>query len=60
MILLELDPKKEEKLVKDWKIGALPAVAFVDASGKKVGQLGYEKGGPEAWTKLADKIVKKK
>lgn len=70
-ILLEVDfPKHKElpkelqeqnkKLGKEFDIKGYPTIILVDAKGKKIGQLGYMEGGPEKWTKEADKLIKKK
>ena len=70
VILLELDfPRKKElpkelveqnaKLKDEHKIRGFPTILFLDAKGKKVGQMGYEAGGPENWVKKAEKVVKK-
>lgn len=71
VILLQVDfprgkqlPKEQkeqnDKLQKEFSITGFPTIMLVDAKGKKVGQLGYIKGGPEAWIKEADKQLKKK
>jgi len=70
VVLLQLDfprqkelPKElkeqNEKLKKDNHITGYPTILFFNAKGEKVGQSGYLEGGPEKWTKEADKIVKK-
>jgi len=70
VVLLEVDfPRKTElpkdlkkqndKLARDFKITGYPTILFLDADGKQVGQMGYQEGGPEKWTKDADKIVAK-
>ena len=70
VILLELDyprstpqsddlKKQNEKLAKDFKVEGYPTILFLDASGKKVGQSGYKQGGPPAWLKSIEKIMKK-
>jgi hypothetical protein len=33
---------------------------FLDAKGKKLGNLGYAEGGPAAWIALAEKEIGKK
>ncbi|MBL8750029.1 MAG: thioredoxin family protein [Planctomycetes bacterium] len=66
VVLLELDypknkpqsdeiKKQNEGLAKEFRIEGYPTILFLDGSGKKVGQMGYEKGGPAAWIPLAEK-----
>lgn len=70
VILLEIDfprstpqndelKKQNEKLAKDFKVEGYPTILFLDANGKKVGQTGYKQGGPAAWLKSIEKIMKK-
>jgi protein disulfide-isomerase len=65
-VLLELDfPRKKqlpddlkaqnEKLRDKFGIRGYPTILFLDKKGKKVGQSGYVKGGPEAWIAAAEK-----
>ena len=65
VVLLELDfPRKtelpaelkeqNEKLRKEHGVQGYPTVLLLDAEGKKVGEMGYEEGGPALWTKKAD------
>ena len=62
VVLLELDfPRKtelpaelkeqNEKLLKEHGVQGFPSVLLLDAEGKKVGELGYEEGGPGPWTR---------
>lgn len=71
VVLLELDyprstpqpeavKKQNASLAEKYNIEGYPTVLFVDASGKVLGQTGYEKGGPVAWTSGAEKLMKKK
>jgi len=68
VVLLELDFPKQKQLPDDLKkqnqelaqknnIQGYPTILFFDAKGKKVGQTGYVKGGPEAWIKEAEKAM---
>jgi protein disulfide-isomerase len=70
VILLEVDfPRKtklapelaaqNEKLKQEFKPEGYPTIFFVTHDGKVVGQSGYMAGGPAAWTREADKFVKK-
>jgi thioredoxin-related protein len=70
VVLLELDfPRKKEQseelkkknaaLRDKFEIKGYPTILFLDLDGKKVGQTGYVKGGPEAWIKEAEKAMKK-
>jgi protein disulfide-isomerase len=72
VILLELDfptekvaqsdaLKKQNAALRDkYKIRGYPTILFLDAEGKVLGQSGYREGGPSAWTKHAESIIKKK
>lgn len=71
VVLLELDyprkapqaesvKKQNSELAEKYNIEGYPTVLFVNADGKVLGQSGYEKGGPAAWTSNADKLLKKK
>jgi len=71
VVLLELDfPRKKEipadlkmqndQLLRKHDVQGFPTILFLDAKGKKVGQLGYEPGGPAHWIKKAQAVVDKK
>lgn len=47
-----------EALAKKYGIEGFPTIIVADAQGKKVGQLGYLRGGPSAWIKEAEKQMK--
>lgn len=66
LVLIEVDfpqlkplPKsKQEKhdaLAKDYGIKGYPSVVLLDAAGKKIGQLGYMEGGPQAFIAAIEK-----
>ena len=66
LVLIEVDfpqlkklPKsKQEKhdaLAKDYGIKGYPSVVVLDAAGKKIGQLGYMEGGPDAFIAAIEK-----
>lgn len=68
VILLELDypekkkqsaalKKQNEKLAEKYKIEGYPTVLFLDASGKKFGEYGYDEGGPSVWIKKASEMI---
>lgn len=70
-VLLELDyPRKtaqsdelkaaNKKLKEKYGIRGYPTVLVLDVEGKKIGQLGYEEGGPENWTKKAQAVLDSK
>ncbi|MDQ3622226.1 MAG: thioredoxin family protein [Verrucomicrobiota bacterium] len=67
LVLVELDfpqqrqlpkAKKEqnEELAKQYQVKGYPTVVILDSEGKKVGQLGYMPGGPEAFVAALEKI----
>jgi protein disulfide-isomerase len=65
VVLLQLDfPRKKElpaelkeqneTLQKQFGIKGFPTVLLLDADGKQIGQLGYQKGGPAKWIETAE------
>jgi protein disulfide-isomerase len=67
LVLVELDfphskhltkhiTDQNEKLQGEYKITGFPTVIVLDSDGKKVGQLGYMDGGPEAFVAALQKI----
>jgi protein disulfide-isomerase len=70
LVLVEVDfprskplPKeKQEKhdaLMKKYKVEGFPTVLVFNAEGKQVGELGYTKGGPDAFIAELEKVLKK-
>ena len=70
LVLVEVDfpqakrlPKKtveqNEKLQQEHGIKGYPTIVVLDADGKKVGQLGYVEGGPEAFIAKLEEVTKK-
>lgn len=68
VVLLELDfPRKKEQpaalaeqnqgLSDSFGIRGFPTVLFLNSEGAVLGKYGYDKGGPEVWTKKATKII---
>lgn len=51
--------KQNEEIAKEFGISGYPSILFLNAKGKKVGEMGYEAGGPAVWTKLADEQIEK-
>lgn len=52
------EKKQNEELAKHFSIEGYPTIVLLDAGGtKKLGQLGYMKGGPAVWTAEADKAL---
>lgn len=49
--------KANRALAEQYGIEGFPTVLYLDAEGKKLGQTGYQKGGPEAWIKKAGELV---
>jgi protein disulfide-isomerase len=71
VILLELDypqskpqpaavKQQNAKLARDFQIQGYPTILFLNASGKVLGEYGYDRGGPANWTKKATQIIKTK
>lgn len=60
VVLLELDfpskkaqdaaiKAKNQELAKQYNVEGYPTILILDATGKKLGELGYEAGGPKVW-----------
>jgi thioredoxin-related protein len=47
-----------DALAKKYKIEGYPTIVVLDSEGKKVGELGYMKGGPKAFIAELDKLKK--
>jgi protein disulfide-isomerase len=69
LVLLELDfPRKKqmppetaaqnEKLLMKYGIQGFPTVVVFDSSGKPLGALGYQAGGPQAFIAVLEKLRK--
>lgn len=58
----KLDPKlqaQNQKLAQQFQITGYPSIIFTNAKGEPLGpRFGYAEGGPEAWTKQAEAIIK--
>ena len=48
--------EQNEKLQKEFGVQGYPTIIVLNAEGKKVGQLGYMKGGPTAFLAELDKL----
>jgi thioredoxin-related protein len=70
VVLLEVDfpngkklpdelAKENEALMNKYGIQGFPTIVFLDAEGKELGRLGYQKGGPKPWIAAADAILDK-
>lgn len=51
--------KANEALEKKYKVEGYPTIIVLSSEGKKVGELGYMKGGPKAFTAELEKLKKK-
>lgn len=54
----QADKKQNSALAQKYSVRGFPTVLFIDAKGKVIGKSGYLKGGPSAWTKSAESIIK--
>ena len=52
--------KQNEELSKKYNVEGFPTIIFADATGKQLGQYGYDQGGPAVWTKKAEAMIAKK
>jgi thioredoxin-related protein len=48
--------KANQDLQKKYGVKGFPTVVVLDSTGKKLGELGYEPGGPKAFIKELDKL----
>lgn len=71
VILLELDyprskpqsaaiKKQNGELVNKYQIQGYPTILFLNSKGDKLGEYGYDQGGPSVWTKKASAMFKGK
>ncbi len=71
VILLELDyprskpqtdkiKKQNAGLAQKYEIRGYPTILFLGSKGQKLGEYGYDRGGPKVWTANADKMLKGK
>jgi protein disulfide-isomerase len=51
--------KANEALQEKYKIEGYPTIIVLDGNGKKVGELGYQPGGPKAFIGELDKLKTK-
>jgi len=54
--LTDEQQKANEKLAREFGIEGYPTVIILDAAGKKIGQTGYQPGGPEAFLATLEAI----
>ena len=70
LVLVEVDfPNKKKQstelkkanaeLQKNYRIEGYPTIIVLNSEGKKIGELGYMKGGPKAFTAELEKLKKK-
>lgn len=53
----EGEKKQNEALAKKYDIQGFPTIVVLDSNEKKLGQLGYQRGGPEKWIQSLEKIT---
>ena len=69
VVLVELDyPRRKtlapelraqnDELARRYGIHGYPTIAFLEPSGKPIGAMGYEPGGPANWTRKADQVLR--
>jgi thioredoxin-related protein len=56
--LPEAEQRQNNTLAERYGIEGFPTIVVLDASGKKIGELGYLPGGPTAWLAELRKITK--
>jgi thioredoxin-related protein len=50
--------KANDALAKKYKIEGYPTIIVLDGAGKKLGELGYQPGGPKAFIASLEKLKK--
>jgi len=50
--------KANQALQKKYKIEGYPTIIVLDGEGKKIGELGYQPGGPKAFIEAVEKLKK--
>lgn len=53
------EKKQNEALASKFGIEGFPTIVVLDAKGKQIGQLGYERGGAAKWIQSLEKFTKK-
>jgi thioredoxin-related protein len=51
------ETKQNEGLAQKYKVRGFPTVLFLKHDGKKLGEYGYDEGGPGIWTKRAKQVI---
>lgn len=70
VVLLEIDfpqgkplapeaKQENQRLAEKYRIEGFPTIVILDAGGKELGRLGYQRGGPAAWIAAAEAIIAK-
>ncbi len=57
--LSKAQQEKNNELAQKYGVQGFPTIIFTDAKGEVLGEMGYEAGGPKAWTKSAEGHLKK-
>ena len=52
------EKKRNQELSKKYGVRGFPTILFIDGKGKAIGKSGYLRGGPSAWIKSAEGILK--
>lgn len=56
----QLDPELQRQnrgLARKYQVRGFPTILFLDGGGAVLGQMGYLRGGPSAWTQKANQII---
>lgn len=70
LVLVELDfprsksqkdsiKKQNEKLQQEYGVRGFPTIILLDPEGKKIGQTGYQEGGPKAYVEHLKELIEK-
>lgn len=51
--------EQNDKLAKQYGVRGFPTVVILNSDGEKIGQMGYQKGGPEKYVADIQKIISK-
>ncbi len=53
------EKKQNQELAAKYRVRGYPTIMVLDSQGRRVGEMGYEKGGAEKWVQSLDKLITK-
>ena len=55
-VLVHVDIDKQAAVASKYNVSSIPDIRFLDSSGKRVGQIGYQEGGPGPFVDALSKM----